>query len=86
MKNGLFTLDWGSVADAVVTAVIFAVLSALVQLVATNGFDIFTANWVAIGHTMANVAFITGIVSLGQDLLSTNTGSVLALTPAAPTQ
>lgn len=81
MKSGIFTLDWGSIADAVVTAIVSAVIVGLVSLVGTVGFNLFTANWIMIGQNMANLGFIAGVVSLGQSFLSTNKGSVLGLTP-----
>jgi hypothetical protein len=81
MKNGLFTLDWGSIADAVIMAAVTAVLVGLVSLVSTVGFNLFTADWAFIGKNMANLAFIAGVVSLGQNFLSTNKGSVLGVTP-----
>ena len=81
MQNGIFKLDLASIADAVLTAIVTAVIVAAVSLVTTAGFDIFTANWVQIGHNMANIAFIAGIVSLGKDFLSTNSGSFLGVGP-----
>lgn len=79
--KGIFTLDWASVADALVTAVVFAVFGALYNVVVVSGFDVFTADWVNIGHVMVNVGFIAAVVSLGQNFLSTNKGSVLNITP-----
>lgn len=81
MQNGIFKLDLGSVVKAVVTAVVFAVLTAAVTIVGQGNFDLFTADWIAIGHNMANIGFIAAVVSLGQELLSTNKGSVLGITP-----
>ena len=83
MKNGIFTLDWKSIADAVLTSAVAAVIVGAVSLVSTAGFDIFTANWVAIGHNMANLAFIAGVVSLGKDFLSTNEGSLIGVGPSS---
>lgn len=84
--NGILTLNGTSVLDAVLWAVIAAVLTGLVSLVGTAGFDVFSANWVMIGHNMVNLAFTAGVLSLGQDLLSTNSGSFLGITkPNAPT-
>lgn len=80
MKNGIFKLDFGTIADVVVTAVTFAVITAAVNLVA-GGFDVFTANWPVIVHNMVNIGFTAAVVSLGQGLLSTDKGSVLNLTP-----
>lgn len=74
-------LDFGSIADALVTAVVFAVVAAFVTLVSKGNFDLFTADWGAIGVSMANIGFVAGVLSIGQSLLSTNTGSVLGVTP-----
>lgn len=82
MKNGLFTLDFGSVADAVVMAVAAALLTALVGVVSTTGFNVFTAPWTQIGQNMVNTGFIAAVITLGQSFFSTNTGSVLGLTPS----
>lgn len=83
MKNGIFKLDWGSIADATLMATVAAIAVAAVSLVTTTGFDVFAANWVVIGKNMVNLAFITGVVSLGQSFLSTKKGSVLGITPEA---
>lgn len=76
MQNGLLKLDWGSVEDATV----MAVAGALLALVTTAGFSVFTADWVSIGKNMLDLAVIAGAASLCKDLLSTNTGSLLGLT------
>lgn len=82
MKNGIFLTDWAMVIDALLTAVIFSVLTAAVGVVTMSGFDVFTADWVTIGHSMTNVAVISGVVSLGKDFLSTNDGSLLGVGPS----
>lgn len=79
MKNGILTLDWGSIVNAAVTAAVAAVLTGLVALVGTSGFNIFTANWVMIGQNMANLSFIAFVISLGQDFISTNDNRVLGV-------
>jgi len=81
MKSGIFTLDWGSIADAAVMAAVVAVIGGLVSLVSTAGFDVFVADWVLIGKNMVNLAFVAGVLSLGQAFLSTSSGSVLGITP-----
>lgn len=85
MQNGIFKLDLGSLADAVLTAIVVAVITALVSVVSTPGFDVFAANWVAIAHNMVNLGFIAGILVLGKDFLSTNSGSLLGVGPNAVT-
>lgn len=89
MQNGLFKLDLGSVADAVLLAVVLAVVGAFYGVVATNGgqsFDVFSADWGSIGKMMVNIAFSTSVITIAKDLLSTNNGSVLNITPANPVQ
>lgn len=79
MQNGIFKLDWASVADALITAVVAAILTAFVAIVTTQGFNVFSADWLAIGKDMVNLGFIAGIVSIGQAFLSTNDGKILGL-------
>jgi hypothetical protein len=81
MQNGIFKLDWASIGEAVLTAVVFAILGGFVTIVAGGDFNIFTANWPLIGQNMANLGFVAGVVSLGKDILSTNNGSLLGITP-----
>lgn len=85
MKNGILKLDLGSVADAVAMAVIGAVLAAFVVIVSKGDFNVFTADWKAIGESMVNIGFIAGIMSLAKDFLSTSSGSVLNITPTNTT-
>lgn len=79
--NGIFTTDWAAVGEALITGVVLAVLGAVAAIVLAGNFDVFTANWVMIGHTMVNVGFIAAVASLAKDFLSTNTGSLLGITP-----
>ena len=83
MQNGIFKLDWASIGDAILTAIATAVIVAFYGVVTTAGFDVFTANWLLIGHNMVNIGFIAGVVSLGKDFLSTTKGSLLAVGPEA---
>ena len=82
MKSGIFTLDWGSIIDAIVMAVIAAILAALVTLVSTSGFSLFTADWTLIWHNMANLSFTVAVVTLAKDFISTNSGSILGVGPS----
>lgn len=81
MQNGIFKLDWGSIADAVVMAIAFAVLGAAVSIVSAPNFDVLSLNWPQVSDNMLNLAVIAGVVTLGKELLSTNDGSVLGITP-----
>lgn len=79
MKNGIFKLDWASIGDAILMAMVSAVVVGLVQLVSTTGFNLFTADWASIGSNMLNMAFMSGVVVLGQNFISTDKGSILAV-------
>lgn len=81
MENGILKLDLASVADAVVTAVTVAVVGAFYGVVSTQGFDVFAADWGNIFHMMVNLTFVTAVISLYRDLISTSKGSVLGITP-----
>lgn len=81
MKNGLFTVGWLSLLDALAYAVVSAILIALINLATMSGFDVFTADWKTIGEHMVNLAYVTGLIALGKDFLTTNTGSFLGITP-----
>lgn len=81
MRNGIFKLDFGSIADAALTGLVVAAAVAFYGVVTTAGFNVFTADWATIGSNMLNLGFIGAVVSIGQDLLSTNAGSLLNVTP-----
>lgn len=81
MKNGIFQVDWAMLGDAVLTAVVTAIVVAAVQLVTTSGFNVFTADWKMIGENMINLGVIAGVVSFGKDFLSTTNGSILGIGP-----
>lgn len=45
MKNGIFTLDWKSVARGAIVAVLSGIALPVLAAVQTPGFDILTVNW-----------------------------------------
>lgn len=77
-------MDWPSIVDAILTAASAAVLVGLYGIVTTQGFDVFSADWVAIGKQMTNLGVIAAVVSLGKDFLSTKEGSLLNVGPENP--
>jgi hypothetical protein len=56
-ENGVFSLDWASLGDALFPAAFFAIVAALYQIVTTSGFNLFDAHWLVIGKNMANIGF-----------------------------
>lgn len=82
MQNGIFKLDWGSIGDTVLMAVVFAVLALAVSLVTAPNFNVLLLNWAQVGSNMLNASVVAAVVTLGKELLSTNSGSVLGVTPS----
>lgn len=85
MKNGIFKLDWATVADAVLTAIGTALLVAAYGVVTTKGFDVISTDWAGVGRLALNLSVITGVTSLVKDILSTSSGSLLGIGPNATT-
>lgn len=83
MQNGIFKLDLASIGESVLSAVIFAVVAAAVTVVSTHGFDVFATDWTLVGHNMVNLGLIAGVITLGNDILSTNSGSLLGVGPTS---
>lgn len=82
MQNGILKTNLAALGDAVLTAIVAAVLVAAASLVSTTGFDVFTAPWVMIFHNMVNIATIAGVTTLAKNLLSNNNGSLLGVGPS----
>jgi hypothetical protein len=67
MQNGILTADWESVADAVIMAIIFAVLGAAVSIVTAPNFDVLSLDGLSPPITCSILR------SLPQSLLSAKT-------------
>ena len=81
MQNGIFKIDWGTIADAIVTAVGAAVFVYLYGIVTAPGFDVLAVNFAAVGHQALDISVVAAFVVVGKDFLSTSQGSVLGITP-----
>jgi hypothetical protein len=55
--SSLFNLDWNDIFKGLVVAVLTGSVLAILGTVSANNFDVFTANWVMIGHMFVNGAF-----------------------------
>lgn len=73
----LFKLNPGDIARGIVTAVLTGAALAVVGIVNTVGFDIFSADWNLIGHLAANGAFSGFIGYIVKNFLTTSDGKVL---------
>lgn len=83
MPNGILKTNLSALGDAVLTAVVAAIVVAAAALVSTTGFDVFTANWTIIIHSMVNIGVIAGVTTLAKNLLSNNNGSLLGVGPSS---
>lgn len=79
MENGYLKLNLRDLGQAGINAVIAAVFIGLAGIVTTQGFDVFHADWVAIGHNVVNWAISAFVGSVGKDLLSNKKGMVLGI-------
>lgn len=77
--NGLLTVSWKNVLDAIATAVFVAVVVGLAGIVQQPGFDLFTADWGQILASMTNFGFIALVGSLMKSLATTNSGNILGV-------
>ena len=80
MENGIFKLNWVSVGDAVLYAVVVALLTAAIAIVQAPNFDVLSMDWAHVVHNMLNIAVITAVLTLGKEILSTNSGRFLGIT------
>lgn len=79
MNTGFLRINFRDLTSAAINAVIAAVLIGLYGIVSTEGFDVFHADWVAIGQNIVNWAFASFVGSIGKDLLSNKEGKVLGM-------
>ncbi len=77
MEKGYLQLNLKDLGSAGINAVIAAIFIGLAGIVTTQGFDVFHADWVVIGHSVVNWAFAAFFGSVGKDLLSNKQGKVL---------
>lgn len=75
-NNGLFTLDWASVARGLVVAVFTGIALPIAAAVQTPGFDIATVSWHAVWSLALNGAVVGFVGYLAKSFLSNNQGQV----------
>jgi hypothetical protein len=83
MNNGIFKANLMAVVDAVLSAILVAAVGVVVAVVTSKNFDIFNADWVTIGKSVVNASVFAGVVVLGKNILSTDSGSLLNVGPTA---
>lgn len=77
MQNGLFTLNSNDFVKGLVTAVVGAIAATIYGIVVQAGFELFTADWSAIGMLALKAAIIAFVSYLGKNYMSDSQGRVL---------
>ena len=77
MKNDIFSINLKDIYRGLITSVIAGILTALYGIVIQSGFDLFTADWIAIGKLVLNSAVGAFIGYLGKNFLSDKDGKLL---------
>ena len=76
MDTKLFRVSGNDIVHGAVNAIIAALVVGLYGVVTTAGFDLFTADWSAIGKSALNWAFAGFIGSVGKKLLTDADGKL----------
>lgn len=78
MTSKLFRLNLRELGETLVTAVLGAVIFAIAGIVGPD-FNVFTANWVAVGAMAVNAGFYTFVSTLAANILTTKEGKLLGM-------
>ncbi len=79
MKNGIFKLGWSDLLDSLVTAVFVAAITAIAGVVLAPSFDVFSVDWISVGHNVVNVSIVAFVGQLVNNLVSDNSGKVFGV-------
>lgn len=79
MKNGIFKLGWEDLLDSLVSGVVVALIVATAGIVVQDKFSLFTVDWVALSHSMADLGIKVFFGILLKNLVSDNQGNILAI-------
>lgn len=75
--SSLFKLNKKDLMQAATNAIVIGVVSVLYGVANSAGFDVFTADWISIGHMVVNASISAFVASLGSSFLTTKEGKVL---------
>lgn len=73
----MFTLKLGDIFRGFVVAILTGAFIAILGIIGAENFDVFTADWVAIGRTMVNGGFAAFVGYIAKNLLTDNSGRIL---------
>lgn len=74
--NGLFTLDWKSVARGLIIAVLSGIALPVLAAIQTPGFDISTINWHGVWILALNGGLAGGAAYIVKSFFSDNQGQI----------
>ena len=77
MNSDLGSINLRDLSVAFANAIFAAVIAVLYGVVIQNGFDLFSADWIAIGKLVANAVFVVFISSAGAAFGIDKNGKVL---------
>ena len=72
----MFRLNLRDISKGLVTAIFSSVVVVLYSVTAKEGFDLFNADWAAIGQQALSAGFVTLIGYLGKNAITDSTGKV----------
>ncbi len=77
MKSELYRVASNDFIKGAVTAVLAAVITVIAGLVTQVGFDVFSADWGAIGKSVVNVSAVTFFAYLIKNFASDEDGKLM---------
>lgn len=73
----MFTIKFGDVVRGLAVAILTGAFLAVVGIIGSENFDVFTANWTAIGKTMVNGGFAAFVGYILKNFLTADNGKIL---------
>lgn len=73
----MFTLNPGDIVRGVAVAVLSGAFLAVVAIVGAHDFDVFTADWLAIGRTAVNGGFGAFVGYILKNFFTASNGKIL---------
>lgn len=73
----MFTLKFSDLFRGLVVAVLGGALISIIGIVGSSGFDVFSADWTAIGKLFVNAGFSGFVGYLAKNFLTADNGKVL---------
>lgn len=73
----MFTLKLGDIFRGLVVAILTGAFIAILGIIGAEDFDVFVADWYAIGKTMVNGGFAAFVGYLVKNLITDNSGRIM---------